>query len=110
MVKGDNKPSTNKHSVQIAQIIKIYSAFILIVDIIFICFIGEKEKPNQTQSIDQQLKRAMPLIYSNLDFIGFRMYADPGTSPDDIIELQKQVLKFKFISYIAYLMISIYIE
>jgi hypothetical protein len=50
------------------------------------------------------------MIYSNLDFIGFRMYADPGTSPEDIIDLQKQVLKFKFMSDIAYLMISIYIE
>jgi hypothetical protein len=53
MVKGDNKPSTNMHSVQIAKTIKMYSAFILIVDIMFICFIGEREKPNQTQSIDQ---------------------------------------------------------
>ena len=52
----------------------------------------------------------MPLVYSNLDFIGFRMYADPGTDPLDIIELEKQILKFKFMSYIVYLMISIYIE
>ena len=87
-----------------------YSAFILIFDIMFICFIGEKEKPDQIQSGDQKLKRALPVLWSNLDFIGLRMYVDPGTNPLDIEKLQKQTLKFKFMSYIAYLMISIYIE
>ena len=44
IAKGDNKPSTNRHSKNIATMIKIYSAFMLIFETFFISFVGEKEK------------------------------------------------------------------
>jgi len=52
IAKADNKPSTIKHSLNIANIIKIYSAFFLLLDICFIVFIGEEEKVDQPESID----------------------------------------------------------
>lgn len=38
----------------------------------FICFIGEFTKTEKTDSMDQKFKRAMPMLYNNLDIIGFR--------------------------------------
>ena len=40
IVKGDNKPSTMRHSLSISIAIKRVASFILITEILFICFIG----------------------------------------------------------------------
>jgi hypothetical protein len=44
VAKGDNKASTNKHSRDIANVIKYYSSFMLMLNILFIFSIGENEK------------------------------------------------------------------
>jgi len=46
------------------------------------------------------------MIYGHLTYIGFRMHEDPGRVHDD--KEQEQYFRFKFISYTAYLMISVY--
>lgn len=74
VAKGDNKISTNKNSRKIAEIIKVYSALMLMLNIGFILFVGEKEKPNLPNSLDQQLKNWYPFIYDNLDIIGLRWH------------------------------------
>jgi len=77
VAKGDNKASTNKHSRDIARLIKFYSAAILMLNILFIFTIGENEKPDQPESGDQKLKEMYPLLYDNLDLIGFRWHVTP---------------------------------
>jgi hypothetical protein len=76
VAKGDNKIGTNKWSIKIAEIIKIYSAFMLMLNIGFIFVIGEKEKDDQPESMDQQLKYNYPTFYNNLDIIGLRWHKD----------------------------------
>lgn len=46
IAKGDDKDSTNKHSRNIAYVIKFYSMIILMIDIAFICLVGNIEKKN----------------------------------------------------------------
>ena len=41
IAKGDNKESTNMYTKRVATIIKCYSTFILVTDIVFVCLIGE---------------------------------------------------------------------
>jgi len=74
VAKGDNKIGTNQWSIKIAEIIKIYSAFMLMLNIAFIFVIGEKPKDDQPESRDQQLKFYWPLLYNNLDIIGLRWH------------------------------------
>jgi hypothetical protein len=50
--KGDSKLSTIKHQLWTTQLIKGFSSFILTVEIMFIVFIGELEKPDQPNSLD----------------------------------------------------------
>jgi hypothetical protein len=107
IVKADNKDSTNKHSCRIASTIKLYSAFFLLFDIFFIVFIGEEEKVDQPDSLDQIFKGNYPILYDNLDTIGLRVWVNPSEgelSPEKI----GMLLKYKFYSYIASLMISLY--
>ena len=62
----------------IAIVIKIYSAFMLIFETVFISFVGEMEKINEPKSLDQRLKNWSPAIYNNLDLIGLRLWIKPG--------------------------------
>jgi len=77
IAKGDNKPSTNRHSKNIATTIKIYSAFFLIFETLFMSFVGEMEKTSEPNSLDQKFKRLYPSIYNNLDLIGLRFWYHP---------------------------------
>jgi len=108
IAKGDGKESTNKHIKQVCTIIKTYSTIILVADIIFICFVGERPKPDQPGSLDQELSRRYKFLYSHLDLIGLRLYLDAANLPSE--EAQRLMLRTKFYSYIAYLMVSIYLE
>lgn len=107
IAKGDNKESTNMYTKRVATIIKYYSTFILVTDIVFVCLIGEEPQPN-AHSYDQELLKACPLLYANLDLIGLRLYLDPARHPNPAE--QRHMLKIKFFSYIAYLMVSLYLE
>lgn len=113
IAKGDNKDSTNRYTKRVATVIKYYSTFILVTDIVFVCFIGEEAQPKDKQinphSYDRELRRACPLLYANLDLIGLRLYLDPAPHTPTAEE-QRMMLRTKFFSYIAYLMVSLYLE
>lgn len=72
IAKADNKKSTYQWSFFIAKCLKVYSAFVLIFDIWFLCCIGDTEKHNEPNSYDQRLKVSFPTIYEHLDLIGLR--------------------------------------
>lgn len=109
IAKGDNKESTNLYTKRVATIIKCYSTIILVTDIVFVCLIGEAPQPNAPHSYDQELRKACPLLYANLDLIGLRLYQDPASHPANQT-VKRHMLKIKFFSYIAYLMVSLYLE
>lgn len=106
LIKNDNKPSTIEKNYLISSIIKYYSAAIILLDITFICFVGEVEKPDRPNSLDQIFKRNYPLLYSQLDIIGVRVYSPGGELTGDERNYQ---LKFRFVSHIAFFIISIYL-
>jgi hypothetical protein len=56
IAKADNKAATNRHSRDIANVIKIYSAFFLLLELFFIIFVGAVEKVDQPNSTDQKFK------------------------------------------------------
>ena len=62
--KNDGKESTIQWTLRCASMLKIYGALILISTIFFIIFVGNEEKINQPNSIDQHYKREYPFIYS----------------------------------------------
>jgi len=66
-----------------ARVLIIYSAIIIMVDIIFIAFIGQSEKVDKTEvdSLDRRFSRAAPFIYNHLDIWGFRIFVEPGQTP-----------------------------
>jgi hypothetical protein len=108
IIKGDNRKGTNEKIYSLNNFIKLFAAVILLVDIAFIVFIGELEKPDMPNSLDQKLKRTVPLIYDNFDLIGFRVFEFQDKPLDE--EKRREVLKIKFLSYIAYLMVAIYLS
>jgi len=106
MAKADNKPSTNRQSLWVAVTIKYYSAVILNLEILFLCFIGT-ERSHDPDALDYKFREAFPNVYEKLDYIGFRLYRDPEIVWS-LWRLNRKI-RWKFISYIAYLMISLYI-
>lgn len=102
MIKGSQSYNSVKRSLKIANIVKFYALIILITDILFICFIGEKEDNNQRGNI--WLKENYPKVWNFLPFIGFR----PNTITDDE-EAAARSMKYKFLGYITYFLLSIYL-
>ena len=108
IVKSDGKPATLKHAMNVAKVLKNYSVFILVFEIIFICFIGAEADTSRSDSLDQKFRRAFPNLYENLDFVGLRLYFEPGKQIPD--EGKKKLLWWKFVSYICFLLVALYIE
>jgi hypothetical protein len=79
--KGDSKTRTIRQMVWISNAIKVTSSFMLVIEIFFISFIGEKEKVDQPDSLDQYIKNTYPFLYKNFDTIGFRIFVDEYFSP-----------------------------
>lgn len=76
----------------------------------FICFIGEFEKEDQPNSLDQKFKRNYPNIYNQLDMIGFRTNTlDIGQTVTEK-EAGDAMLKNRFIAYIEFFLLSIYLS
>jgi hypothetical protein len=87
----------------------VYSLLILILDILFMCFIGEFEKTDPN-SLDQKFKAAYPTIYEGLDIIGFRTNSlSAGTTVTED-QVDSNVLKNRFIAYIEFFLLSIYLS
>lgn len=72
----------------------------------FVCLVGVNEDLEHPNSYDQLLKRHCPQAYAHITFIGFRMHEDPGHDHDP--REQERYFRFKFISYTAFLLISLY--
>lgn len=49
--RADNKVTTNKYSLKIAIILKWFSAIVLIIDLLFLVFIGEEEEDERVKKI-----------------------------------------------------------
>jgi hypothetical protein len=107
VARGGLDLHTLKRTWQCAAIIKYYSVSIILIDVAFICFIGEAGITADKNSYDQQLKRAAPILYKYLDFIGLRVITDPYKKPTPT-ELNHQ-LQVRFTSYIVYMLFSLYL-
>jgi hypothetical protein len=108
VARGGLDLHTLKRTWQCAAIIKYYSVSIILIDVAFICFIGES-KSTDRNSYDQQLARAAPILYKYLDFIGLRVITDPYQKKIlHPVELNHQ-LQVRFTSYIVYMLFSLYL-
>jgi hypothetical protein len=108
VARGGRELRTVQRTRHFTNIIKYYSVSIILIDIAFICFIGEAGIPYSHNSYDQQLKRAAPIFYKYLDFIGLRVITDPYKKPTPA-ELNHQ-LQVRFTSYIVYMLFSLYLS
>lgn len=91
----------------------------MIVDIFFIVFFGELEKPvGYVNSYDIMLKNAYPNLYKNLDLIGFRSQnpllhkAQATLTPAEIIKQKlesESAMESRFIAYVLFFLFSCYL-
>jgi hypothetical protein len=91
MITGDGTSQSFKRNSRIASFIKFYSISILMMDIAFIFFIGEKEKTNKPGSLDQTFKKEFSKLYTNLNIIGLR-----SNDPEDKNELSNKFFAYAF--------------
>ena len=59
----------------------------------------------QAHSYDRQFANNYPRLYDKLDIIGFRIFVDIANPVDE-----NWLMKIKFFSYIAYLMVGMYLS
>lgn len=80
--RADNKVTTNIWSQRIAKALKWFSAIILIIDLLFLVFIGEEEKEERLKTIGEAAMKNSPwyffstnfeFIYKNLDILGIKV-------------------------------------
>jgi len=100
MISGVQTIQSLKSQERIASFIKVFSIVVIILDLLFIMFIGEFEKVNKPKSMDQWFKHQYPTFYENLDIIGFR--SNNSKDKNDFLR--------KFCSYVMYFLLSIYLE
>jgi len=110
IIRGTKELKFLKQSLCITNLIKVWSLMILILDILFICFIGEIEKVNQPESLDQRFKKAYPVLYSSMDIIGFRTSAVLTSGGDNINDVYQMKLEKRFLAYIAFFLLSLYLS
>jgi hypothetical protein len=82
---------------------------ILVIDIAFSIFIGEREKV-YPQSLDQKFKRALPKIYEHLDIIGLRPDASKMLNPDGTPISVEAQMETRFMVYITFFMLAMYVS
>mmetsp|Transcript_21580 Transcript_21580/g.33240 ORF Transcript_21580/g.33240 Transcript_21580/m.33240 type:complete len:435 (-) Transcript_21580:108-1412(-) len=102
IIRGNKGIKYLKQSVFIANTIKVYALIILIIDILFISFVGEMPKPDQPNSLDQRFMRKFPKIYKNLGIIGLR-------SNSFLTDAADFALKYRLFAYVVYFLLSIYL-
>lgn len=105
IIRGNKSIKSLKNNLRVVSIIKMYSMIILISNIMFILFVGEKPKVNQPHSNDQKFKRKFPTLYNYLDIIGFRTNVHILNE-----EQQKTAFENKFAAYIIFFLLSIYLN
>jgi hypothetical protein len=100
MISGTRTLKSLKIQEGIATFIKVFSITVIVLDIAFVMFIGEQEKFNKSNSLDQQFKKAWPEFYNHLDILGFRSV--------DVAD--RNDFRRKFVTYVSYFLLSIYLE
>ena len=108
IARADESRESITRIYNLTNLIKFFSAFVLLSDTLFIFFVGQEPKDPNSNTLDANLRKLYPLVYNNLDLIGFRIYDNPITPYTE--EEKKHILKLKFMSYIAYLMVAIYLS
>jgi hypothetical protein len=103
IAKADGKKETRDKIIRMANYIKFYAAIIILFDLFVIIFLSERGG-----GLNEKIKAAIPKIYNNLDLIGFRVFVDPNHPIGK--EEVASILKTKFMSHIAYLMVAIYLS
>lgn len=113
LIRGSRTESSLNQSVCVTNIIKVYSLVVMVLDLTFICLVGEFEKPSQHNSLDQRFKRAYPGLYSQLDIIGFRSgqgkAGDPRADLSGQNEESSDVLRRRLTAYTQFFLVSIYL-
>jgi hypothetical protein len=104
IIRGNKSIKSLKNNLRLVAFIKIYSIIILISNIMFILFVGEKPKEDQPNSNDQRFKRHYPNLYKYLDIIGFRTNVHILNK-----EQQQNAFGNKFAAYIIFFLLSIYL-
>jgi hypothetical protein len=112
--RADNKVGTNQWSLRIAKALIWFSAIILIIDLLFLVFIGEDEEEERLAKVGKYamerspwflFKTYCPNIYRNLDILGIKV------QDKKLLKLTEEQLEyqvtFKFYSYIAFQLCSI---
>ena len=110
IAKGDNKESTNKWLCRITFNIKQWTAFITVVDILFISFIGQTPRKSfeGKDSYDAKFRKFAPFLYRNLNIVGLRALENPF---DPMKEKEAEhLVMVKFDTYVIYLIASIYLH
>ena len=69
-----------------------------------------KNVNKKTNPIKNGIKNTFPFVYNNLDLVGFRVYVDPNPEMKISQEEIDSILKLKFMSHIAYLLVAIYLS
>ena len=82
IAKADNKKSTNMRIYNLTNFIKFFAAAILLLDILFIFTIGEMPR-NDPTSLDRKFADLYPILYDNLDLVGFRIYDNQSNPMTD---------------------------
>jgi hypothetical protein len=100
LISGASTQASLKRQERIATFIKLFAIIIIVIDILFIFLIGEFEKKNKPDSLDQKFKKALPLFYNHLDIIGFR--SNNAVDEHDFTR--------KFVTYVSYFLLSLYLE
>lgn len=112
--RADNRVGTNRWSLRIAKALIWFSAIILIIDLLFLVFIGEDEEEERLAKVGKYamerspwflFKTYCPNIYRNLDILGIKV------QDKKLLKLTEEQLEyqvtFKFYSYIAFQLCSI---
>jgi len=104
---NDGKKSTLTHSLRIANCIRYYAVFIMILEICMAWLIGMRAT-NQAGSRDEYMRTHFNFIYESLQLIGIRMYIKPGEESRYTDDDYNTFFSLKFSSYVVYLLIAMY--
>ena len=80
----------------------------IIGEIIFTITIGGV-RSDFPSSLDRMFQKSYPSFYSQLEIIGLRMHREPGKGKTTEAEVQ-EYFRAKFIGYVLYLLLSLYLE
>ena len=75
IIRANRSEKEIKRSINISKFIKLYSCFVLVLNILFLAIFGEFRKDNDKaydKSFDYKLSKAYPIFYKLIPYIGLR--------------------------------------